>query len=68
MKPKFIVAEVSKSWTRETPCTDILCQRFEKVINVNYDRGYQLKEWKIVSTANVDIITETIIAIFELIS
>lgn len=62
---KFIVAEVSKSWTRDTPITDLLCNQFEKVINVNHLRGYTLIDWKVFSSQNDTVLTETIIAIFE---
>lgn len=63
---RFIVAEVSKNWQQQTPVNDLLCQRFEAVINVNAERGYRLIDWKITSAVNHDILTETIIAIFEL--
>lgn len=65
-KEKFIVAEVSKNWTADTPATDILCQRFELVINTNNARGYVLKDWKILTVVHGDVFNETIIAIFEL--
>jgi hypothetical protein len=63
--PKFIVAEVSKTWIPGTPISDLLSQKFEKVINVNDERGYSLKEWKLSTTIHNNTLTETIIAIFE---
>ena len=65
MEQKFIVAEVSKNWTKDSPATDLLCQRFEMVINVNHARGYTLKDWKMLSVTNGNDLNETIIAIFE---
>lgn len=62
---KFIVAEVSKTWTNETPGDNLLANKFEQVINVNHDRGYILKDWKAFSSFNDTQLTETIIAIFE---
>lgn len=63
---RFIVAEITKNWNNQTPVRDLLCERFEAVININSERGYRLIDWKITSAANNDILTETIIAIFEL--
>lgn len=65
-EPKFIVAEVTKNWTPETPVSDLLSQRFELVINTNFQRGYKLIDWKVSQTSNQNVLTETIIAIFEL--
>lgn len=62
---RFIVAEVSKSWTARSPVAELLCQKFEAVINVNHERGYALKDWKLGQVCNGDVFTETIIAIFE---
>lgn len=66
MNEKFIVAEITKNWTKTTPAADLLCQRFEGVINRNYSRGYALKDWKISAVVVGEVFTETIIAIFEL--
>jgi len=70
---KYIVAEITKNWQKDGPVTDLISQRFENVINVNFNRGYALKDWKIstvvISEANCPeliSLTETIIAIFEL--
>lgn len=62
---KFIVAEISKSWTDPTSIKEILSQKFEQVINVNYNRGYKITDWKISSIIHEGVLTETIIAIFE---
>jgi hypothetical protein len=63
---RFIVAEIAKSWDKNTPADDLLSQRFERVLNVNFERGYRLIEWKISSVINAEVLTETIIAIFEI--
>lgn len=63
---RFIVAEVSKKWTNQTPVNDLLCQRFEAIININSERGYRLIDWKISSVIVEGDLNETIIAIFEL--
>ncbi len=62
---RFIVAEVSKSWVMGIPVAGIISQQFESVINVNHERGYTLKDWKLGQVCNGDVFTETIIAIFE---
>lgn len=67
MAQKFIVAEITKNWKVSFPQTDLLCQRFELVINTNHERGYKLIDWKITTGIKDDVHTETIIAIFELI-
>lgn len=68
---KFIVAEITKNWGLQHYENDLLSQQFEKVINFNYNRFYNLKEWKLTSfiTTNAQgkkLLTETIVAIFEL--
>lgn len=62
---KFIVAEVSKNWDKQTPVAELLSQKFEEVINVNSERGYKLIDWKISSVVSEGVLNETIIAIFE---
>jgi len=62
---KFIVAEVTKNWPSGTPVNNLLSQQFETVINVNVQRGYKLIDWKINVSSHPDLLTETIIAIFE---
>lgn len=68
-KPRFIVAEVSKIWGSSSPPVDTLATRFDRVIEVNRARGYELHSWKLTSvvTGPVEdpIITETIVAVFE---
>lgn len=67
MKDRFIVAEVSKTWTDPTNTTDVISKQFEAVINTNNKRGYTLKDWRLHSFHNMyGNYTETIIAIFEL--
>lgn len=39
---RFIVAEITKHWYKETPTVGLLSQQFEDVININFDRGYKL--------------------------
>lgn len=63
---KFIVAEITKNWTNGTAIENLLSQKFEKVINVNAERGYKLTDWKFNTVVNGESLTETIIAIFEL--
>jgi hypothetical protein len=66
--PPFIVAEVSKNWIDgvEALPTGPLCQQFERVININYQRGYELQsfqvDWRLVSPIEMN---ETIIAVFR---
>lgn len=62
---KFIVAEVSKNWTQDTPVSNTISSQFEQVINVNWDRGYKLIDWKIKTVVTGDNLLETIIAVFE---
>lgn len=65
-QPIFIVAEVTKNWTNDTPVDNLLSNKFEDVINVNNSRNYKLIDWKISTVVNEGTLTETIIAIFEL--
>lgn len=53
---KFIVAEITKNWTKESPVVDLLCKRFEVVININAERGYKLNDWKLTSAVNKDVL------------
>lgn len=62
----FIVAEVTKNWDNTTPVKNLLSQQFELVINTNAARGYKLVDWKFNVVATGQLLTETIIAIFEL--
>lgn len=67
---KFIVAEISKSWSgnfdENTPLSQLIQNKFEDVINVNYKRGYNLQGWQFSNTYNPDRLelNETIIAVF----
>lgn len=62
---KFIVAEITKNWTNQTPATELLSQKLEMVINTNDARGYKLVDWKISQVIYGNVFTETIIAIFQ---
>ncbi len=66
---QFIVAEVSKNWSGEPApesSRDILCGRFELLIEVNRKRGYRLHSFSLhrLMVAD-DQMNETIIAVFE---
>lgn len=69
---KFIVAEISKTWDgnfdENTPMSPLLAQKFETVINNNFNRGYNLQGWQFSNTFNTDRLqlVETIIAVFIL--
>lgn len=76
--PPVVVGEVSVSWTEggDLPKA-LISQRFQDVINVNLERGYELVDWKL-STVVQEFtpkfgdplvrITETIVAVFRKIS
>ena len=65
----FIVAEVSKNWrdgVETTPGTGLLSQQFERVINVNYARGYVLHSFQLHRETWPDgSLNETIVAVFQ---
>ena len=74
--PERIVAEISKNWRMvegewlrarhpDIDKPDLLCTRFETVIDHNQGRGYCLESWRIQSIIHEDILTETIIAVFR---
>lgn len=76
--PATLVAEVSCGYTDGRPLSPglgPLAMRFESVIEYNANRGYRLRDWKLVSALAVvpesvkdypkTMYTETIIAIFE---
>lgn len=65
MNGRFIVAEISKNWQPNSEAKELLSQGFEKVINVNLERGYRLIDWKPHVFINGLTVNETIIAIFE---
>lgn len=63
---QFIVAEVSKNWNKDSPASDLVCQRFEHVINHNLQRGYRLHSFTLHRLmTEPDCLNETIIAVFE---
>jgi hypothetical protein len=60
--PQTIVAEVSKNWPGDPE--DLLSMRFEEVIEVNRERGYQLQSWHLSRVYVEEALNETIIAVF----
>jgi hypothetical protein len=66
---RFIVAEVSKNWIAGAeldPERGLLSQQFERVINVNAERGYRLVTFSLHSLmTSPGNLNETIIAVFE---
>jgi hypothetical protein len=77
-EPRFIVAEVSKTWQGELEAdpSDTIAARFQLVLGVNAKRGYTLHSWRFVQTLNplaahdcagtiAPTLTETIVAVFE---
>jgi hypothetical protein len=67
--PRVIVAEVSKNWRegREvTPGSGLIAEQFERVIDVNAQRGYRLVTFSLHRLmVREDELNETIIAVFE---
>lgn len=67
-QPLTIVAEISHTWSNGQPMdSKLISQKFEEVIEVNRERGYQLHSFSLSSAApsESDLI-ETIVAVFEL--
>ena len=66
----FIVAEISKNWINgeeASPGSGLLCQQFERVINVNFQRGYRLVSFQLHrQMVNDRDLNETIIAVFQM--
>lgn len=74
---QFIVAEISCNYTNgelEAPEMGFLAERFERIINKNWKRGYKLFQFNISSFLNKweglngdknETLNETIIAVFE---
>jgi hypothetical protein len=62
---QLIVAEITRSWP-EGKVTPLISEHFERVIEVNRLRGYRLRDWRFAHFVNMGILTETIIAVFEL--
>lgn len=67
-KPRYIVAEVTKTWTRGDAVRGLISQRFEEVVNVNASRGYHLYHFShsTIITPDGAMQQETIIAVFQL--
>lgn len=65
MDSKYIVAEASKNWAQNPSLDDLISHKFEKIININLERGYKLIDWKMTTTISDGVMSETIIAIFE---
>lgn len=63
---RFIVAEITKNWTVDTPVNELISQKFESVININAKRGYCLVNWNLCVSVKDGLMTETIVAVFEL--
>jgi len=70
--PEFIVGEVSCNWTDamlDTPQEGMLCQRFERVVNFNHERGYVLYTFSVAQHAyerdGRAKLNETIVAVFR---
>ena len=68
MAERFIVAEISKNWRDGQSLSDtpLIAQQFERVIGVNFDRGYRLVSFSLhrLMTGPTEL-NETIIAVFE---
>lgn len=65
---QFIVAEISKNWAdgQEVAPSGLLCQQFEKVIEVNLGRGYRLHSFQLHRLmTDPRTMNETIVAVFE---
>ena len=65
---EFIVAEISKNWKNgqeEMINSGLICQQFERVINVNFKRGYELHSFQLHRTFVGEAFNETIIAVFQ---
>ena len=67
MTDRFIVAEVSKNWIEGRSLTrGTVSQQFERIINNNLERGYQLHSFTLHRLMVGDNeMNETIIAVFE---
>lgn len=66
-RPRMIVAEVSKRYVKGVDDdSGVIAARFELVIAANAERGYRLRDWKLVAVATDPLsIYETIVAVFE---
>ena len=64
-RQKRIVAEVSRGWSAaDGKVEPTIAQLFEKVIDVNLERGFYLESWTFQSAPMPDQLIETIIAVF----
>jgi len=68
----FIVGELSKNWrdgVEVTPGLGLLSQQFERMINANASRGYQLHSFQVHRMMTGDnVLNETIVAVFVRVS
>lgn len=60
--PQRIVAEAAKNWPAQD--NELISQKFERIIAVNREKGYQLESWQYQAVVGEKGITETIIAVF----
>jgi len=68
MNPKlqFIVAEVTKNWHPDQTDAEPICVKFERIIELNLERGYELHSFDLNQVmTNEKTLTETIIAVFH---
>lgn len=69
--PERIVAEVTRNWPSDDPNNKLISQRFEGVIAVNVQLGYELESWRMSHTFVPPVggfapgIVETIVAVFK---
>jgi hypothetical protein len=65
----FIVAEISKNWrngSEVVPGSGLVAQTFERIINVNFQRGYVLHSFQVDRRmVRPDELNETVIAVFR---
>ena len=70
MKPRFIVGEVSKTWTLggDLPVTrsEFLSGKFEEMLAFNWARGYRLLSFAYSQVKDAPgVLNESLIAVFE---
>lgn len=67
---RFIVAELSKNWSRDgsIAATPLISDQFAACVNFNWKRGYRLLQFQLHRSIDHQqgIMNETIIAVFEL--
>lgn len=67
------VSEIKKSWYRpsgqgpldETLESGTIGDRFEAVIDLQDQHGYELEGWNLTSASTDEMLTETIVAVFK---